>query len=248
MVSVKVCPTGYTFCMSIVVPTVLAHSRKALEESLARLDGLFDTVQLSVLDGRFIGPPAWPYAEARELAALGQGTPLPFLGHFKFEADLAVENPETVVGQWIDAGAERVLVHIEAARNIAGLIDMLEKNYGHEKGFAPDLLSFGVALNLETDAAVLDPYLDAIDFVQFMSAKQGQTFDRSVIRKITAFRKAHPEVAVQVSGKVTLQAAPELLAAGISRLCIGSALLKSSDVLEQLHKFEALADEYGRYV
>lgn len=236
--------------MSVVTPTVLAPSRKALEESLARLDSLFDTVQIAVLDGRFAGPASWPYAEPAELARVVKGD-IPYLGHFKLEVDLSIENPERAVGAWINAGVERILVHIESVRNLKALIDELANSYGHEKGFAPDLLSFGVALNLETEISVLEPYLDSIDYVQFMSAPGigpgGGTFDKRVFRKIAAFRKLHPDTGIQVSGKITPETVPELLSAGVSRLCIGAALLSAPDIIEQLHKFETLADEYGRY-
>jgi hypothetical protein len=56
--------------MSIVIPAVLVPSRKVLDETLARLDGLYDLVQVDIVDGRFVGPPTWPYSEPAELSVL----------------------------------------------------------------------------------------------------------------------------------------------------------------------------------
>lgn len=236
--------------MSVVIPAVLVHSRKSLEDTLARLDGLVDRVQISIVDGRFAGPPTWPYTEDAELKILNGEGEFPRLGRFKFEVDLMVENPETTLGPWIEAGAARILVHIETLRNFDALLKVLE-SYGHEKGFAPDLLSFGVAINIDTDIAVLEPYIDSIDYVQFMGTAtigiQGRPFDTRVIRKIETFRKRHPDMMVQAAGGITLEAARQLLAAGVTNLCVGSALLKSSDIAEALHTFEVLAEDYGRY-
>jgi ribulose-phosphate 3-epimerase len=237
--------------MSIVIPAVLVHSRKELDETLTRLEGLVDLVQVDIVDGRFVGPPTWPYAEPAEMAITKGEGEFPSLGHFKFEVDLMVESPEQTVGAWIQAGVARVLVHIETVRNFGGLVNDLKEKYGHEKGFAVDLLSLGVAINIDTDTAVLEPYIDSIDYVQFMGiatiGKQGQPFDRRVLRKIEAFRKAHPDMLIQVDGGVSLETAPDLLSVGVNKLCVGSALLKAPDLVERLHAFEALGDAYGRY-
>ncbi len=237
--------------MSIVIPAVLVPSRKALDETLDRLDGLFDTVQVDIVDGRFAGPATWPYSEPAELSVLQQGGQFPRLGHFKFEVDLMVENPEATVGAWVEAGAAKILVHIESVRDFGRMAAELKETYGHEKGFAPDLLSLGVALNIDTDTAILEPYIADIDYVQFMGiAKigvQGQPFDARVLRKIEAFRKAHPDIPVQVDGGVSLTTAPDLLSAGVANLCVGSALLKTPDLIATMHAFEKLAEDYGRY-
>lgn len=237
--------------MSIVIPAVLVPTRKALDDTLARLDGLFDLVQVDAVDGRFVGPATWPYAEPSELAALKRGEPFPLLGHFKYEVDLMIEAPEETIGMWIEAGVSRLLVHIESVRSMTKLIDCLATKYGHEKDFAPGLLSLGVALNIDTDAAVLEPFIESIDYVQFMGIArigvQGQPFDKRVLRKIEAFRKAHPDMPIQVDGGVSLESAPELLAAGVDKLCVGSALLKAPDLIERMHAFETLGEEYGRY-
>jgi ribulose-phosphate 3-epimerase len=237
--------------MSIIIPAVLVPSRKALDETLARLDGLFDTVQVDIVDGVYVGLPTWPYAERAELSLLKAGGEFPSLGKFKFEVDLMVQNPEKTVGAWIDAGCSRVLLHIETVRDFAAVVSDLQKKYGHEKGFANDLLSLGVAINIDTDTQVLEPYIDSIDYVQFMGIArigvQGQPFDTRVLKKIEAFHKAHPTMPIQVDGGVSLETAGSLLSAGATRLCVGSALLKAPDLVERLHAFEAIAEEYGRY-
>lgn len=237
--------------MGVVIPAVLVHSRKSLEETLAKVDGLVDLVQVDIVDGRFVGPPTWPYAEPDELKKIEEGGQFPYLGHFRFEVDLMIEQPEETIGTWINAGASRLLVHVESVRSMQKLVDCLRTKYGHEKGFAPGLLALGVAMNIDTDPAVIEPFIDDIDYVQFMGiatiGKQGQPFDARVIRKIEAFRKTHPDMPIQVDGGVSRTTAPGLLAAGVAKLCVGSALLRSEDISKELAAFEVLAEEYGRY-
>ena len=237
--------------MSIVTPAVLPSSRDALEAALARLDGHVSAVQIDVVDGRFAAPASWPYAEPADPRVFAAGGELPYLGHFTFEIDLMTESPETSAGAWVEAGAARIVVHIESARNLDRLLAEFARRYGHEKGFAPDLIALGLALNIDTDTAAIEPYLASVDFVQFMGIArigvQGQPFDDRVLRKIELFKRAHPDMPIQVDGGVTEESAPRLLALGVDRLVVGHSIIGASDIPAQLHRFDALAEEYGRY-
>jgi len=237
--------------MAIVVPTILTASRADLEAKLKRVENRVDTVQIDVVDGRFAGPPTWPYAHKDDLAGFTHDGWLRDLGHFKYEIDLMVENPEESAGFWIAAGATRLVVHIESTRYLPRLVDELKDKYGYEKGFAPDLLSFGLALNIDTDTSAIEPYLATTDFVQFMGIKtigrQGQPFDRRVIEKLRSFKKAHPEMELQVDGGITLESAPALLAAGVGRLVVGHDLWEEEDIDAELARYERVIEEHGRY-
>lgn len=234
--------------MGAIIPAILPSSRADLESKLARLDGLAGSVQVDIVDGRYASPASWPYA--------GQGEEsneefLPYLGRFQFEFDLMVENPGLVAGAWIDHGVNRLTLHADHTRDLAAVLEKLKITYGHDKGFAPDLLSLGLAIGVETELALIEPYLDRIDYVQFMGirtvGRQGEPFDNRIVRKIVAFRKAHPDTPVQVDGGVNLVTAPVLLDAGVSRLVIGSGLWKATSLEEEFAKYAALAEEYGIY-
>lgn len=239
--------------MGVIIPAILTSSRKEVEEQLALVKGLVDTVQIDAVDGRFVSPPTWPYnAKDDELTALIEaGTTLPEWGHFRYEMDLMVANPEAEAERWVSLGAQRILVHVESTKELAKIIDNLGHRYGHDKGFAPDLISFGLAINVDTDSEALEPFADRIDYVQFMGiatiGKQGIPFDPRVLKKIEAFRKRHPEMTIQVDGGVSLQTAPDLLAAGADRLVAGSAIWKAPDIAEAIHAFEDIGALRGLY-
>jgi ribulose-phosphate 3-epimerase len=122
---------------------------------------------------------------------------------------------------------------------------------GHDKDFMPGLLSLGIAIGAENDVSFIEPYLDQVEYVQFMGIRtighQGEPFDPSVIPRIRAFRKKHPEMEVTVDGGVTLQNAASLLDAGVSRLVVGSALWKAPDIAARYREFDALTEQYGIY-
>jgi len=236
--------------MGAIIPAILPSSREDLESKLARIDGLVKSVQVDIVDGRYASPATWPYTEPVSPLSIKEDF-LPFLGRFQFELDLMVENPGLVAGAWIDHGITRLTLHAESARDLPTVLQKLQVTYGHDKGFAPDLLSLGLAIGVETDLAMLEPYIDRADYVQFMGIRsvghQGEPFDNRIVRKIVAFRKAHPDTPIQVDGGVNLATAPLLLDAGVSRLIVGSGLWKAPNFEAELAKYQALAEEYGIY-
>jgi ribulose-phosphate 3-epimerase len=239
--------------MSVIVPAILPKSRADLEEKLAQLVGRVESVQIDIIDGRFVSPPSWPYVEPlKEIHTLfAEGEMLPYVDQLKYEMDLMVSAPEEVTGIWIEAGAAAMTIHAESTQYLPRAITDMQVKYGHEKNFAPGLLSLGLAINIDTDISLIEPYLHSADYVQFMGiakiGRQGEPFDQRVIRKITQFRHAHPDVLIQVDGGVSLLTAPALLSAGVDRLIVGSALWNAPDLEAELEKFNSLVQEFGTY-
>lgn len=238
--------------MSSIVPAILPTSREDLERKAGMLIGLVDTVQVDLVDGRFATPASWPYNEEKleegNTTYTAEDT-LPHLGQIHYELDLMMTDPEHIVGDWIAAGAEKLVFHAESSSFLLKTMQDVNTRYGHDKDFAPDLLSLGVALNIESDVALLDPFLEYAEYVQFMGiddiGKQGQPFDERVLRKISQLRLRHPEVLIQVDGGVSIETAHALLSVGVDRLIIGSAIWKAPNVRESLELFNELVREYN---
>jgi|CXWL01.1.fsa_nt_gi pentose-5-phosphate-3-epimerase len=236
--------------MSVIIPAILPSSLEDLQEKLTKLSGVAEEVQIDIVDESLGVTATWPFIGGNTKTHL-ESNALSELGPFRFEVDLMVRNPEQVVGDWIHAGATRITIHVEMAHELPKLIQDFQTTYGHDKDFAPDLLSFGLAINVATDASLLGPYLTRCDYVQFMGiehiGKQGQPFDRRVLSKINSFHKKFPNIPLQVDGGVSLQTAPDLLRAGVSKLVVGSALGRTGNVKEEYRKFQSLSEMYGLY-
>ncbi|MBU2104109.1 hypothetical protein KKD81_00305 [Patescibacteria group bacterium] len=239
--------------MASIVPAIIPKSKEHLEESLERLRGVCTEVQIDIVDGTFASPASWPYgARTSDLEhMLAEEEMLPFCGEFKYEIDLMSADPETDTGNWIALGATRVTVHAESTPYLARFFKNIHGEYGHDRDFVSDLLSFGLALGIETDIALVEPYHKDIEYVQLMGirsiGKQGQGFDSRVLQKIRAFKKQYPHIPIQIDGAVSLATAPKLLEAGASRLVVGSALWNAPDIQEEFAKFVSLTEEYGIY-
>lgn len=96
----------------------------------------------------------------------------------------------------------------------------------------------GIAIVSETPIEALDPYLDAIDFVLFMTTtpgKSGGTFNKENFRKIRQFKMRHPGMRIHVDGGVNDQVAFVLRNMGVSLVVSGSFLVNADYVGLALH-------------
>lgn len=231
--------------MGLVVPAVLPSSREDLERKialLARIPSIF-RIQIDVVDGRFASPASWPYSDSEELKSLSTlREMLLALDRLEYEIDLMCLDPEQAAGAWLTLGATRLTFHAESALNLSRLLSSSRSRYG-------EFISFGLALNIESDIALIEPCLGAVEYIQFMGiariGKQGQPFDRRVLEKIRTFHIRYPDILIQVDGGVSLESAPQLLTLGVSNLVIGSNILKTKDPSLAFAAFEELQSPFG---
>lgn len=252
--------------MSVIVPAVLPISKADLGEKLALLAAIpaVSRIQIDIVDGQFASPASWPYsASPLSLRATHtpsgtsqgttKGTPypeledmvkcgemLPHLDRIEYEIDLMCLDVARVAEQWLALGASRLTFHAESAADLSQFLVGARRRYG-------DIVSFGLALNIASDLALVEQVIDKIEYVQFMGiariGRQGQPFDERVLEKVRVFRASHSDVLVQVDGGVSLANARKLLGLGVSNLIIGSALLRARDPAAALAALEALHNQ-----
>ena len=236
-----------------VVPAIFPGSREDLDRQLRQLLGFADVVQINVVDGKFANPASWPYLlQSHDLSHMVlKHEMLPQWGQFRFEIDLMAKDVDETIGQWIGVGASRLTIHAESIRDTEKLLRNLEVHYGHDKDFAPDLLSVGFSIGVETDLTLVEPFVDRLDYVQFNGVarlgKHGEPFDARVIERIKNFKKKYPSMPIQADGGVSRATAPALLSAGVSRLVVGSDLWAADDRKARYEELTALSGQYGIY-
>src|SRR5438046_10166289 len=138
-----------------ILPSILAADFARLGEQIAALETAgCKMLHLDVMDGHFvpnltIGPPV--------VESIRKATKL------HLDVHLMIENPERFVTAFVEAGANSVSVHYEAARHVDGVLGMIRK--------AGALA--GVVLNPATPVAVLEEVLHVADYVLLMSVNPG---------------------------------------------------------------------------
>jgi ribulose-phosphate 3-epimerase len=232
--------------MGLVVPAVLPSSRADFAEKLKRFTTIpaVSRIQLDVVDGRFASPMSWPYTALQELHTMvRENTMLPHLDRIGYEIDLMCLDAERAAGQWLALGASRLTFHVESLVQVPAFLASVRKKYGDVSA------TFGLAINVASELLLIEPYLDQVEYVQFMGiasiGKQGQLFDKRVVEKIHVFRSQHPDMPVQVDGGVTLLTAPDLVREGVTNLVVGHELLNAADPALLIKKFEALQNPFG---
>ncbi|MGB3480890.1 MAG: ribulose-phosphate 3-epimerase [Mycobacterium sp.] len=180
-----------------------------------------DRIQWDVMDGRFVpnltfGPDV--IAAARDLVDIG------------FEAHLMVDDPDPLLGRWVEAGCEIVIVHAEACRH-------LHRTLGRIRDLGARA---GVALNPATPLAAVESVLDLTDLLLVMTVNPGfggQRYLASMEPKIAAARAEIDcrglDIELEVDGGISTSTISGAAAAGATVFCAGSALFTGSDTMAQ---------------
>jgi ribulose-phosphate 3-epimerase len=227
-----------------IIPAILPEDFEHLENEIGHVHRAAKIVQIDVTDGKFAPSTTWPYNDEqdenwREL--LNQHVGLPYWEELDFEVDLMVVDQIAAARDWISAGVTRIIPHIEALKDgdKAELFE-LKNQYNVQVVFA---------LNPNTPNEALDEYLDIADGVQFMGndniGYHGMTLDARVYDKVRALRakmdslgRADFPIAIDIG--VTMETAPKLRDAGVTRFAAGSLTLNAADPVEVVAELSEL--------
>ena len=216
--------------MQTIIPAIIPESITTFKRELERVSAFSHTIQIDIVDGRFVPFRSWPYEGGDTFEAIR-----PLLGPFEVEFDLMVEEPETVVDKYLELGAKRIVVHLESTEKIE---DMLSHHREHS-------YALGLSLGNDTPLEELTRYVADADYVQLMGiadiGAQGQPFDERVLARIEELRSAYPHLEISIDGSVNEETLPRLKTAGATRFISGSALLTADDPAAMYRRLTELA-------
>jgi ribulose-phosphate 3-epimerase len=167
-------------------------------------------VHLDVMDGHFV--PNLSYG-APVIADWRSRTDFPFDTH------LMISEPARYLEDFIRAGCDVIIFHIEAVPHPLPLLHRI-RDAGCQAA---------LSLNPPTPLAMIEPYLDEVDAILVMSVMPGfggQPFDPSALEKVRALRAARPGLRISVDGGINPSTAGEAVAAGATQLVAGSAVFR----------------------
>jgi ribulose-phosphate 3-epimerase len=224
-----------------IIPAVMPENIEDLERKLGQVAGAVPLVQIDVMDGRFTPSQSWPYQKKQDIyfeQIVNEDRGLPFWEDLDFEIDLMVMNPLQTIDAWVAAGAKRLLIHVESTEAIEAIKELRNRFPKDD----PVSLEIGAAIGLDTPLETLNEIASDLDVIQCMGiAKIGyqhEPFDERVLSRIAELRKRLPESIISVDGGVTLENAPDLIAAGADRLVSGSAIFTAPNPREVIREFQ----------
>jgi len=218
-----------------IIPAILPRDFGEVEQKIDQIMGSVKTVQIDVCDGQFTPSASWPYRKHDDTfeKIIHEEVGLPDWENLNYEFDLMVNRPEEVVDEWVTAGAARIIIHAEATGDVAKAIEMLQGR-----------VEVGLALAMDTDLSVIAKYREQIGFIQLMGIDnvgfQRQPFDEKTLGRIKEAHLKYPGLPISIDGGVSLETAPELIAAGADRLVVGSAVFDSGNPIEAVANLQQL--------
>lgn len=215
--------------MSPIVPAIIPTSLAHLKASIDLVAPFTHEVQVDIVDGIFVPFTSWPYIDGASIADMA-----PLTSEGLVEVDLMLMEPEKVLAEYVQAGARRVVVHLESVRDFEKIL-ALKKELDFKLGFS---------INNDTPLETLTDVIAHADYVQLMGiahiGSQGQPFDERVLTRIATLRAAHPTLLISIDGSVNTETVGRLAHAGANRCVSGSAILKQDNPEEAYDTLAAL--------
>ena len=175
-----------------------------------------DSIHLDVMDGHFvdnltIGPVV--------VEAIRTVASVPYHAH------LMISRPLEHAHAFAEVGSDLIVAHVESDDDPLAVIEAIH-GYGRRAG---------LAINPETPAAAVLPYLDSIDLLLVMTVhpgRGGQAFIHDVLPKISMLRdeidRRDLSLPIGIDGGVNLETIGPAHAAGGDVLVAGSALYRNA--------------------
>ena len=218
--------------MARVAPSILsadflhlADDVRAMEEAGAQM------LHVDVMDGHFVPN-----------LTIG----LPVIEQLKRHTELLLDvhvmisNPDETASQYIQAGADFLSVHFEAAKHLDRLVENIR-----EGGAQP-----GVVLNPQTPVSVLEEILPQCHHIVIMSVNPGfggQKFISTSLEKVRNLKALIEskglEARIEIDGGMGPDNIREAVESGVEMVVAGSAIFGAPSPKESFNRMQRAADE-----
>ncbi len=217
--------------MALIAPSLLSADFLSLGQEVRKMqEAGAEILHVDVMDGHFvpnltIGLPV--------VEVLRGSTDL------LLDVHLMISNPDQMAEAYIDAGADYLSVHYEAANHLDSLLERIR-----EKGAQP-----GVALNPDTPVSVLEEVLKRCHHVVVMSVHPGfggQNFILNSFQKVRELRSLidsqNLNIKIEIDGGMGPDNTEEAVRSGVDIVVAGSAIFRSSSSKDSFQQMGRLAE------
>ncbi len=211
-----------------IAPSILSADFGHLADDIVAVPDA-DWIHVDIMDGHFV--PNLSFGP-------GITSTVNQITEKELDVHLMIEEPEKWVDRYIDAGADTVIFHIEAAEDPVALAQHI-----HEKG-----AKAGFSLR---PATPIEPMLDSLryfDEVLVMSVEPGfggQSFMPDQLDKVRTLRRALDEqgldVVIEIDGGISASTIAQAAEAGVEAFVAGSAVYGSENPNAAVQELRALA-------
>ncbi len=204
-----------------IIPAVIAADQGELDESLGKVTGFAPTVQLDVMDGKFVPS-----------MSLDFNLRLPEGPHY--QAHLMVRDIWSHIERF-KGEVGTIIVHAESLPSLRGDVKQLKR--------LPNKLF--LALNPETRVSALKPVIGDLDGVMVMTVnpgKYGGRFLPECLDKAVELKGLRRSLTVEEDAGMVPETVRLAKMKGVDLFTSGSYIMKSADPLRAYRELEAAAE------
>lgn len=215
--------------MSLLAPSILAADFSNLAQQIRAVElGNADIIHCDIMDGKFVpnitfGP--------KIVATVNKLTKLPIDVH------LMIEQPQNIIKDFINSGADYITVHQEEVIHLDRIINLIKENGAKA----------GVSINPSTPIESLFPILHLTDLILIMSVNPGfggQKFLDYTLEKVRSLKQLKTEkdynFQIELDGGVNAENIVEIKNAGCDIIVAGTAVFKNENITETTTKLKNL--------
>lgn len=213
----------------VIAPSMLKCDFGDLNREIQRLEAAGSKwFHWDVMDGHFVPNLSYGALLIESLRSSTKGF---------FDAHLMISDPEKYIEDYIKAGCDAMTFHIEAVPQPTALLKKIRAAGRHA----------GLAINPETPAEQIEPYLADCDIVLVMSVEPGfggQKFMPQVLEKARKLRSQMPSTSLlSIDGGIAVPTIASAAAAGCQIFVAGSAIFDETDYQLAMKQLQQLASK-----
>ena len=209
--------------MRIISPSLLSANFKNIEKEIRLLEEAgVDRIHLDVMDGHFVPNLTFGPMMIKTIRKITD---------LHLETHLMINNPSDSLDQYIQAGSDTIIIHLEASKNAQQDLSYIRQN---------NVLA-GISINPDTNENRLMPLIHYFDYILIMSVfpgKSGQTFINETLQKMknVVSKMNETNTTIAVDGGVNLNTIKNIYDTGIDITIVGSGLFKALDIRKRYNE------------